>query len=55
MNNLQVEGNLNPNEPLQPANTQEEHNEYANRRQPGNNNIIYMADDRDRSIRDYAM
>ena len=23
--------------------------------QPGNNNIIYMADDRDRAIRDYAV
>ncbi|KAH9783362.1 hypothetical protein KPL71_009280 [Citrus sinensis] len=55
MNNLQVEGNLNPNRPLQPANIQEEQNEHANRRQPGNNNIIYMADDRDRSIRDYAV
>ena len=48
MNNLQVEGNLNPNRPLQAANIQD-------RRQPGNNNIIYMADDRDRVIRDYAV
>ncbi|KAH9671423.1 hypothetical protein KPL70_017372 [Citrus sinensis] len=55
MNNLQDEGNLNPHGPLQPANIQEEHNEYANGRQPGNNNIIYMADDRDRAIRDYAV
>ncbi|KAH9725432.1 hypothetical protein KPL70_007875 [Citrus sinensis] len=55
MNNLQVEGNLNPNGPLQPANIQEEQNEHANRRQLGNNNIIYMADDRDRSVRDYAV
>ena len=55
MNNLQVEGNLNPNRPLQPANIQEEQNEHANRRQPGNNDIIYMADDRDRAIRDYAV
>ena len=47
MNNLQVEGNLNPNGPLQPANIQEEQNEHANRRQLGNNNIIYMVDDRD--------
>ena len=55
MNNLQVEGNLNPNGPLQPANIQEEQNEHANRRQPGNNNIIYIADDRDRTIWDYAL
>ncbi|KAH9681200.1 hypothetical protein KPL71_026880 [Citrus sinensis] len=55
MNNLQVEGNLNPHGPLQPANIQEEQNEYANRRQPGNNNIIYMADDRDRAIQNYAV
>ena len=55
MNNLQVEGNLNPNGHLQPANIQKEQNEHANRRQPGNNNIIYMANDKDRSIRDYAV
>ena len=53
MNNLQDAGNLNPYEPLQPVNIEEEQNEHANRRQPGNNNIIYMADDRDRAIRDY--
>ncbi|KAK9204876.1 hypothetical protein WN943_015141 [Citrus x changshan-huyou] len=50
MNNLQDEGNLNPHGPLQLANIQEEQNEHANGRQPGNNNIIYMADDRDRAI-----
>ena len=55
IDNLQVEGNLNPNGPLQPANIQEEQNEHANGRQPGNNNIIYMVDDRDRVIRDYAV
>ncbi|KAH9743537.1 hypothetical protein KPL70_003340 [Citrus sinensis] len=55
MNNLQDEGNLNPHGPLQPVNIQEEQDEHANRRQPGNNNIIYMADDRDRAIRDYAV
>ncbi|KAH9680288.1 hypothetical protein KPL71_026499 [Citrus sinensis] len=55
MNNLQDAQNLNPHGPLQPANIQEEHNEHANGRQPGNNNIIYMADDRDRAIRDYAV
>ena len=36
MNNFQVKGNLNHNGPLQPANIQEEQNEHANRRQPGN-------------------
>ncbi|KAH9779256.1 hypothetical protein KPL71_007658 [Citrus sinensis] len=55
MNNLQDAGNLNPHGPLQQVNIQEEQNEHANRRQPGNNNIIYMADDRDRAIRDFAM
>ena len=55
MNNLQDEGNLNPHGPLHSANIQEGQNEYANGRQPGNNNIIYMADDRDRAIRDYTM
>ena len=55
MNNLQDEGNLNHHGPLQPVNIQEEHNEQANGRQPGNNNILYMADDKDRAIRDYAV
>ncbi|KAH9769701.1 hypothetical protein KPL71_012115 [Citrus sinensis] len=55
MNNLQDTGNLNPHGPLQPINIQEEQNEHANGRQSGNNNIIYMADDRDRAIRDYAV
>ena len=55
MNNLQDKGNLNPHGPLQPVNIQDEQNEHANGKQPGNNNIIYMADDRDRAIRDYAV
>ena len=55
MNNLQDEENLNLHRPLQPVNIQEEQNEHANGRQPSNNNIIYMADDRDRAIRDYAV
>ncbi|KAH9724028.1 hypothetical protein KPL70_007340 [Citrus sinensis] len=55
MNNLQDVGNLEPHGPLQPVNVQEEQNEHANQRQPGDNNIIYMADDRDRAIRDYAV
>ena len=46
---------MNSHGPLQRVNIQEEQNEYANGRQPGNNNIIYMADDRDRAIRDYAV
>ncbi|KAH9781044.1 hypothetical protein KPL71_008308 [Citrus sinensis] len=53
MNNLQDAGNLNLHGPLQPVNIQEEQNEHANGRQPGNNNISYMADDRDMAIRDY--
>ena len=55
MNNLQDEVNLNPHGPLQPVNIQEEQNEHVNWIQPGNNNIIYMADDRDRAIRDYVV
>ena len=55
MNNLQDEANLNRHGPLQLVNIQEEQNKHANERQPGNNNIIYMADDRDRAIRDYVV
>ncbi|KAH9792219.1 hypothetical protein KPL71_004032 [Citrus sinensis] len=55
MNNLQDAQNLNPHGPLQPVNIQEEQNEHANGRQPGNNNIIYMADDRDIAIRYYIV
>lgn len=55
MNNLQDAGNLNPYGCLQPVNIQKEQNEHANERQLGNNNIIYMANDRDRAIRDYAV
>ena len=46
---------MNPHGPLQPINIQKEHNEHVNGRQPGNNNIIYMANDKDKSIRDYAV
>ena len=53
MDNLQDVRNLDRHGPLQPVNIQEEQNEHANQRQPGNNNIIYMANDRDRAIRDY--
>ena len=55
MNNLQDEGNLNPHGPLQLVHIQEEQNKHANERQPGNNNIIYMANDRDRAIRYYVV
>ncbi|KAH9781214.1 hypothetical protein KPL71_008370 [Citrus sinensis] len=55
MNNLQDAGNLNPHGPLQPINIQEEQNEHANERQAGNNNIIYMADDKDIAIKDYVV
>ena len=46
-------GNLDPHGLLQPINVQEGQNEHVNKRQPGNNNIIYKADDRDKVIRDY--
>ena len=55
MDNLQDVGNLDPHGPLQPVNIQEEQNEHVNQRQPGNNNIIYMENNRDRAIRDYAV
>ena len=55
MDNLQDLGNLDPHGPLQPVNVQEEQNGHINQRQPGNNNIIYMTDDRDRAIRDYTV
>ena len=55
MDNLQDVGNLDPHRPLQPVNIQEEQNEHVNQRQPGKNNIIYMANDRDRAIRDYVV
>ena len=53
MDNLQDVGNLDPYGPLQPINIKEEQNEHVNQRQPGNNNIIYMANDK--AIRDYAV
>ena len=55
MDNLQDVGNLDPHGPLQPVNVQEGQNEHINQRQPGNNNIIYMADDRDKAIKDYVV
>ena len=55
MDNLQDMGNLDPHGPLQPVNIQEGKNEHVNQIQPSNNNIIYMADDRDMAIRDYVV
>ncbi|KAH9743430.1 hypothetical protein KPL70_003294 [Citrus sinensis] len=55
MDNLQDVGNLDPHEQLQPVNIQEKQNEHVNRRQLGNNNIIYMENDRDGAIRDYVV
>ena len=55
MDNLQDVGNLDPHGPLQPVNIQEGLNEHINQRQPCNNNIIYVVDDRDRTIRDYVV
>ena len=50
--------NLNPQGEIQPVNAQggkEGQNGQIIYRQPGNNNIIHMADDRDRAIRDYVV
>ncbi|KAH9725220.1 hypothetical protein KPL70_007791 [Citrus sinensis] len=46
---------LNPIEEIQPVNVHEGMNGQHVQRQPGNNNIIHMANDRDRAIRDYAV
>ena len=55
MDNLYNVGNLDLHGQLQPVNIQEGLIEHVNQRQPGNNNIIYMADDRDRAIRNYTV
>ena len=55
MDDLQEMGNLNPYGEIQPVNGQEGQNRQNNQGQPGNNNIIYMADNTDRAIRDYVM
>ena len=47
--------NLDTHGPIQPINGQEDQNMQINQRPPENNNIIYMADDRDRVIRDYVV
>ena len=55
MDDLQDLRNLNRREGIQPVNVHEGLNGQCVQRQPGNNNIIHMANDRDRAIRDYAM
>ena len=55
MNNLQDLGNLDPHGPIQPVNAQEGQNGQINQIQPENNNIIYMANDRNRAIRVYVV
>ena len=55
MDDLQDMGNLNPLGEIQPVNVHEGLNGQCVQRQPGNNNIIHMANDKDRAIRDYAV
>ena len=55
MDDLQDLRNLNRREGIQPVNVHEGLNGQCVQRQPGNNNIIHMANDRDRAIRDYAV
>ncbi|KAH9801229.1 hypothetical protein KPL71_000949 [Citrus sinensis] len=55
MDDLQNLRNLNCREGIQLVNVHEGLNGQCVQRQPGNNNIIHMANDRDRAIRDYAV
>ena len=55
MDYLQDTRNLNPIGEIQPVNVHEGLNWQHVQRQLGNNNIIHMANDRDRAIRDYAV
>ncbi|KAH9680322.1 hypothetical protein KPL71_026505 [Citrus sinensis] len=55
MDDLQDLRNLNRREGIQPVNVHEGLNGQCVQRQPRNNNIIHMTNDRDRAIRDYAM
>ena len=55
IDDLQDLRNLNRREEIQPVNVHECLNGQCVQRQPGNNNIIHMANDRDRVIRDYAV
>ena len=45
---------LNPRGKIQPVNVHEDLNGHVHK-QLGNNNIIHIANDRDRAIRDYAV
>ena len=47
--------NLNCREEIQPVHVHKGLNRQYVQRQSGNNNIIHMADGRDRAIRDYAV
>ena len=53
MGDLQDMGNLNSHEEIQPVNGQEGQNGQDIQGQSGNNNIIYMTNDRDKAIKDY--
>ena len=55
MDDLQNLRNLNRREGIQPVDVHEGLNGQCVQRQPGNNNIIHMANDRDRTIQDYAV
>ena len=58
MDDLQDIGNFNPQGEIESVNAQggkEGHNRSIIHGQLGNNNIIYMANDRDRVIRDYVV
>ena len=48
-------GKLNSKADIKPVNDQEGQNGLNIQRQTGNNNIIYMADDRGRANRDYTV
>ena len=47
--------NMNPREEIQPVNVHEGMNGQHVQRQPGNNNIIHMTNNKNRAIRDYAV
>ena len=53
IDDLEEVENLNPIGEIQPINGREGQNRQHDQGQPGNNNIIYMANDRGRAIRDY--
>ena len=55
MDNLQEMRNLNPRGELQPVNVHERLNGQNVKRKPGNNNVLHMANNRDRAIRDYEV